>query len=206
MSPQPEIRYCFADYLAVERTASDEKHEYVAGQVYAMTGASYHHNLITANLVRRFGNQLDAGPCTVFANDMRVRIEAADASIYPDLVALCDEPAFYDDRQDVLTNTILLIEVLSPSTEGYDRGGKFALYRALPSLLQYVLIAQDRFSVDVFSRQDDQRWVLTVYSTPGDLISFDAIGCAIPMVEIYARVSFAPQVAIHDPLIRQWTR
>ncbi|WP_295406307.1 Uma2 family endonuclease [uncultured Thiocystis sp.] len=193
MSLQPKTAYSFDDYLAVEREAVDTKHEYVAGHVYAMTGASYHHNLIAANLVRRLGNQLDAGPCTVLSNDMRVRVEAADASTYPDVVALCDEPAFHDERSDVLTNPILLIEVLSPSTEGYDRGGKFALYRALPSLRQYVLVAQDRYSVDVFTRRDDNRWVLTAYSEPDDLIRFDAIACAVPMSEIYARVRFEPE-------------
>ena len=193
MSLQPKTAYSFDDYLGVEREAVDTKHEYVAGHVYAMTGASYHHNLIAANLVRRLGNQLDAGPCTVLSNDMRVRVEAADASTYPDVVALCDEPAFHDERSDVLTNPILLIEVLSPSTEGYDRGGKFALYRALPSLRQYILVAQDRYSVDVFTRRDDNRWVLTAYSDPDDLIRFDAIACAVPMSEIYARVRFEPE-------------
>lgn len=193
MSLQPKSAYRFEDYLAVEREAVDAKHEYVAGHVYAMTGASYNHNLITLNLASELRAALKSGPCTVLSNDMRVRVEAADASTYPDVVALCDEPAFHDERSDVLTNPILLIEVLSPSTEGYDRGGKFALYRALPSLRQYVLVAQDRYSVDVFTRRDDNRWVLTAYSEPDDLIRFDAIECAVPMAEIYARVRFEPE-------------
>ena len=193
MSLQPKSAYRFEDYLAVEREAVDAKHEYVAGHVYAMTGASYHHNLITLNLASELRAALKSSPCVVLTADMRIRVEAADASTYPDVVALCDEPAFHDERRDVLTNPILLIEVLSPSTEGYDRGGKFALYRALPSLRQYVLVAQDRYSVDVFTRRDDNRWVLTAYSEPDDLIRFDAIACAVPMSEIYARVRFEPE-------------
>jgi Uma2 family endonuclease len=104
--------------------------------------------------------QLKSRPCTVLARDMRLRVATADACAYPDIVVLCDRPVFHDSRRDVLTNATLVAEVLSPSTEGYDRGGKFAIYRGLPSLHQYVLIAQDRPAIDVFTRQPDGRWIL----------------------------------------------
>jgi Uma2 family endonuclease len=198
MALQTLPRYTFDDYLAVERKAIDEKHEYVAGRVYAMTGASYNHNLIVANLSRRLGNQLEARPCSVLTNDMRVRIETADACKYPDVVTLCEEPQFYDDRCDVLLNPILVIEVLSPSTEAYDRGGKFAVYRALPCLREYVLVAQDRFSVEVFTRQPDDRWLLTAYSTPEDEVVFDSIRCQIALREIYDKVQIAAPDALDD--------
>ncbi len=133
MSSQPKPRYRFEDYLVAERECVEEKHEFVAGQVFAMTGASYNHNVTTANLLRRLGNQLESGPCTALANDMRLRIETADACTYPDVVVLCNEPSFHDSRKDVITDATLVAEVLSPSTEGYDRGGKFALYRRLGS-------------------------------------------------------------------------
>jgi Uma2 family endonuclease len=195
MALQTLTRYTFDDYLAVEREAIDEKHEYVAGRVYAMTGASYNHNLIVANLSRRLGNQLETSPCAVLTNDMRVRVETADACKYPDIVALCEEPQFYDDRSDVLMNPILVIEVLSPSTEAYDRGEKFAIYRALSSLQEYVLVAQDRLSVEVFTRQRDNRWLLAAYSTPEDEVAFDSIQCQIPLREIYDKVRIAaPEV------------
>jgi len=190
MSTQPRPYYSFENYLATERECSDEKHEYVAGEVFAMAGASYNHNLITANLVRRLGNQLDGRPCTVLTSDMRVRVATADACAYPDIVVLCDQPVFHDSRRDVLTNATLVAEVLSPSTEGYDRGGKFAIYRGLPSLRQYVLIAQDQPAVDVFTRQPDGRWILDAYTDPAAPIHFEPIDCTLLLREVYDKVEF----------------
>ncbi|TCT21492.1 putative restriction endonuclease [Thiobaca trueperi] len=103
---------------------------------------------------------------------------------------LCDEPAFHDRRRDVLTDATLVVEILSPSTEGYDRGGKFAIYRDLPGLCQYVLIAQDRHAIDCFTRQPDGRWLLDAYTDPAIMIPFDSIGCAVRLDEIYDRVRF----------------
>ena len=190
MSIQPRSYYSFENYLATERECIDEKHEYVAGEVFAMAGASYNHNLITANLVRRLGNQLDGRPCTVLTSDMRVRVATADACAYPDIVVLCDQPVFHDSRRDVLTNATLVAEVLSPSTEGYDRGGKFAIYRGLPSLRQYVLIAQDQPAVDVFTRQPDGRWILDAYTDPAAPIHFEPIDCTLLLREVYDKVEF----------------
>ncbi|WP_295393602.1 Uma2 family endonuclease [uncultured Thiodictyon sp.] len=190
MSIQPKPYDRFEDYLATERESIDAKHEYVAGQVFAMAGASYNHNLITANLIRRLGNQLDASPCTALANDMRLRVETADACAYPDVVVLCGKPTFHDDRRDVLTTATLIAEVLSPATEGYDRGGKFAIYRGLPSLRQYVLIAQDRFAVDIFTRQADGGWLLDAYTDPAEPIDFDSIDCTLTLGELYDKVEF----------------
>jgi len=190
MALQTRPQYDFNAYLAAEREAVDSKHEYVAGQVFAMTGASYNHNVIVANIVRTLGNQLLERPCTVISSDMRVRISTADAAKYPDVIALCEAPQFYDGRHDVLLNPTLLVEVLSPSTEAYDRGGKFALYRGLESLQEYVLIAQERPSVEVFTRQADGRWLLSAYAEPEAQVEFESIQCRIPLREIYHRVRF----------------
>jgi Uma2 family endonuclease len=198
MSSQPKPRYRFEDYLVFERECVEEKHEFVAGQFFAMTGASYNHNVITANLLRRLGNQLESGPCTALANDMRLRIETADACTYPDVVVLCNEPSFHDSRKDVITDATLVAEVLSPSTEGYDRGGKFALYRRLGGLCQYLLVAQDRPAVDLFTRQADGRWVLDAYGDPDQPIQLESIGCVLRLRDIYEKVSFEPQDAA-DP-------
>ena len=194
MSIQPKPYYRFEDYLATERACVDAKHEYVAGQVFAMDGASYNHNLICTNLAGELRQQLKSHPCTVLANDMRLRVETADACAYPDVMVLCDKPAFHDERRDVLTNATLIAEVLSPSTEGYDRGGKFAIYRGLPSLRQYVLIAQDRPAIDVFTRQADGRWLLDAYADPGAPIHLESVGCTLLLREIYDKVEFdAPE-------------
>ncbi len=190
MSTQPQLYDSFEDYLVAERECIDEKHEYVGGQVFAMTGASFDHNLITTNIARGLGNQLESGSCAVLVNDMRLRIETADACTYPDVVVLCNAPAFHDGRRDVITDATLLVEVLSPSTEGYDRGGKFALYRALPEFQQYVLVAQDRFAVDVFTRQPDDRWLLEATAGADASIALGSIGCTLAHAAIYDSVRF----------------
>jgi Uma2 family endonuclease len=190
MQTQPTPEYRFEDYLAVERESIDMKHEYVAGQVFAMTGGSYEHSLIAANVTRRLGNHLDGGPCTVLTGDMRIRIETADVCVYPDVSVICDAPVFHDERRDVLINPVLIAEVLSPSTEAYDRGGKFAHYRRMPSLHHYLLIAQDRVSVDVFTRQPDDRWLLCAYADLDAVIELETPDCRLSVREIYDRVVF----------------
>jgi Uma2 family endonuclease len=160
MALHAQRKYSFADYLAAEREA-DVRHEYANGHVYDMVGATENHNIIVANIVSELRFQMKARPCVVYASDMKVRIEAADAGKYPDVLALCGERRFYDDQRDLLLNPSLIIEVLSKSTEAYDRGDKFAIYRRLPSLREYVLVAQDRCRVELFSRQADNRWLLT---------------------------------------------
>ena len=190
MSTQPKPHYSFEDYLAAERDCIDAKHEYVAGQVFAMTGATYHHNLITTNVVSELRQQLKSRPCIALSSDMRLRIQAADSCLYPDIVVLCDKPVFHDERNDVLTDATLVAEVLSPSTEGYDRGGKFALYRGLPGLRQYLLIAQDRPVMDLFTRQADGRWVLDAYTDMDTSIRLESIDCTLRLGEVYDKVDF----------------
>ena len=190
MSLNPKTDSSFADYLAAEREAQDVKHEYLAGEIFAMTGASFRHNLIVANIVRHLGNQLADRPCTVLANDMRVHVKAMDLCAYPDIVGLCGEPSFYDEREDVLTNPALIIEVLSKSTQGYDRADKFALYRALPSLREYVLASQSRVGLDLYTREAADRWVLTPYTQLAECIRLESIGCTLGLAEVYAKVEW----------------
>ncbi len=190
MQTQPLPEYRFEDYLAIERESTDVKHEYIAGQVFAMSGGSYEHSLITANLNRALGNRLGGSHCVVLSSDMRIRIETADACTYPDVSVLCSEPCFHDARRDVLTNPVLIAEVLSPSTEAYDRGDKFALYRQLPSLRHYLLVAQEQIAVDVFTRQPDDRWMLTAYTDPDAEILLEAPDCRVSVRELYDRVTF----------------
>ena len=128
MTLQARLQYSFEDFLAAERKAAI-RHEYVNGNVYDMVGATENHNIIVANLTTLLVNQMKGRPCLAYANDMKVRIEPADACKYPDLMALCGECKFIDERREVLLNPSLIIEVLSVSTEAYDRGEKFALYR-----------------------------------------------------------------------------
>jgi Uma2 family endonuclease len=182
--------YQFEDYLATERAQTQVKHEYVDGKVFAMTGASFNHNLIVLNLGSELRAKLKDRPCHVLPSDMRVRIQAANAGTYPDLVALCEAPRFHDQRRDVLINPALLVEVLSRSTEAYDRGGKFAIYRRLPSLKDYVLVNRDRPLVEVYTRQPDGRWLLDAMEGMDGEVRFESIACAVAMREIYDKVDF----------------
>jgi Uma2 family endonuclease len=177
------------EYLAFER-ASHERHEYLNGEVLAMAGASAQHSLIVINLAREVSLQLKGRPCTAFANDLRVRVETGSLYAYPDLVAVCGEPRFADREHDTLLNPTLLIEVLSPSTEGYDRGTKAALYRRIDFLQEYLLIAQDRPHVEVFRRLPDDQWVLLEAKGLDATIELPSIGCSLALAEVYDKVEF----------------
>ncbi len=189
MALQTQPRYTFEDYLVSEREA-EVRHEYVDGQVFNMVGATAEHNIVVANITSTLVNQLKGRPCLVFANDMKVRIDMADACKYPDLVALCGECRFFDGRRDVLENPSLIVEVLSASTEAYDRGEKFALYRRLPSVREYVLVSQDRKRVELFTKQADGGWLLTEYNDDEDKIALISIGCFLVLGEVYDKVEF----------------
>ncbi|TVQ94892.1 MAG: Uma2 family endonuclease [Chromatiaceae bacterium] len=188
MTAQPIARLTFDDWLAGERAAREQRSEYCAGEVFAMTGASEAHNLIVANLLRDLGNQLRDKPCRVYPSDMKVHIAAADVGAYPDVMVICGERQFYDERQDVVSNPTLIVEVLSSSTEAYDRGDKFRHYRALPSLQAYLLLAQDRLQAELFVRQSDGSWNLTSFDQPSDKIALPAIAAGLILGAIYDKV------------------
>jgi Uma2 family endonuclease len=176
------------EYLQRER-AAEERHQLVDGEVFAMAGASRAHNLIGLNLGSELRAQLKGRPCEVYATDMRVAVEARGLYTYPDVVVVCGEPRFLDAERDTLLNPTVLIEVLSPSSERFDRGRKFAQYRSLPSLREYVLVAQDECRVERYTRRGEE-WVLTEFTRAEDGLNLESIGCAVPLREIYARVEF----------------
>jgi Uma2 family endonuclease len=187
-----KIRYTPEQYLALERKA-EIKSEYINGWIYAMSGASREHNLIAANTLAELHVQLRGRPCETYPSDMRVSVKATKLYTYPDVVVVCGEPRFEDEHVDTLLNPTVLIEVLSPSTEAteaYDRGEKFAHYRRLDSLQEYVLIAQNRLRVEHYARQGEQ-WLLTEFSSPDDLLPLASIGVKISLHEIYDRVEFS---------------
>lgn len=174
------------EYLRNERLA-ETKSEYVDGTLVAMSGATRQHVLITTNIGSQIHRQLEDGPCEVYTQDLRVRIEEGGMYAYPDVVVVCDPPEFQDNEFDVLLNPTVIVEVLSESTEGYDRGLKFARYRRRASLRGYVLVAQDRVSVERFRRQGDQ-WVFTEAASLDDTIDLPSIGCALALRSIYSKV------------------
>jgi Uma2 family endonuclease len=181
------------EYIALERKALPDseivRSEYLNGEIIAMSGASFAHNLITANISARLHAHLRDSRCVVFANDMRVSIPQTVSYFYPDVGVVCEEPRFADDVFDTLLNPIVIVEVLSPSTEAYDRGEKFAHYRQLPSLKEYILVSQDKVRVEHYFRQT-QQWVLTDFQQLEQQLPLPSIQCELPLQEIYERVPF----------------
>ncbi len=175
------------EYLKMER-ASEIRHEFIQGEIYAMIGASRKHNLIDANILAALHGQLKKRPCEIYANDMRVKISAGGDYVYPDIVAVCGEPRLEDKELDTLLNPTLVVEILSKTTEAYDRGGKFAVYRTLESLREYLLIAQDKVYMEHYVRQDDNRWLLSETADLQDRLELPAIKCQLEMADIYAKV------------------
>lgn len=191
MSVQPKPFLTPDQYLEIER-AAEFKSEYFDGEMFAMAGATEAHNLITVNVIGELRQQLKGRPCRTYASDMRVWIAKNGLYTYPDVVIVCGEPRFKEDRRDNLLNPTVLVEVLSPSTEAYDRGGKFALYRQLPSLQEYVLIAQDKRHIERYARQPDgSGWLLSEASGEEGSLFLPAIGCRLALSEVYDRVEFA---------------
>ena len=190
MSQLAEQFITAADYLALERQA-ETKSEYLNGRIYAMSGASEEHNTIVFNLARRIGNQLDKKPCRGYVNDMRVKVSPTGLYTYPDVVVVCGEPRFEDPHVDTLLNPTVIIEVLSDSTAAYDRGEKFAHYRALPSLSDYLLIAQDQPRIEHYQRQSDGRWLYSATDGLDAQVEISTIGCVLRLAEVYERVDFA---------------
>ncbi|MXV78166.1 Uma2 family endonuclease [Candidatus Poribacteria bacterium] len=169
--------------------AETVRNEYVKGKIIAMSGASRAHNLITMNISAMLHINLKGRGCETYANEMRVSTPSTSSYFYPDVVVVCEEPRFEDDVFDILLNPILLVEVLSPSTEVYDRGEKFRHYRELPSLQEYILVAQDKICIERFNRQENN-WILTDFQNIEERLSLISVQCELPLHEIYDRVTF----------------
>ena len=188
MRALPEQFVSRDDYFKLDES-SDSKHEYYQGTIFAMTGASENHNLIFGAVYRSLGNQLDDKPCRPYPGDFRLKIEAVDLYTYPDLSVICGETQLADGRQDTFLNPTLLIEVLSDSTEAYDRGKKTEFYRTIPSLQEYVFISQDKPHVELY-RRHEKGWLLTEYSALDEQAPLDSIGCTLSLAAIYKLVRY----------------
>ena len=187
MSSQMKQRYTPEEYLALELQAQC-KSEYYAGDIFAMAGASRWHNLIVANVIGELSLQLKRRPCTTYPSNMRVKVSPTGLYTYPDVTVVCGDAQFEDTQQDTLLNPTLIVEVLSESTEAYDRGGKFAHYRKLAFLLEYVLIAQTKPHVEHYVRQPDNRWLLAEADSVHAVIHLPSIDCHLALAEVYDKV------------------
>jgi Uma2 family endonuclease len=189
MTTRPELRLTPEEYLRIER-AAEWKSEYLDGEMFAMSGASYRHNKIVGNLARVLGTRLLDGPCDVLSADQRVSPDRHRHYAYPDVVVVCDPPQFVDDEFDTVTNPSFVAEVLSRSTESYDRGAKSERYRAAASLSEYMLVSQDRVHVELYTRQPNGEWRLREWGDSAAEIELVSLRCRLSVGEIYTKVSF----------------
>jgi Uma2 family endonuclease len=195
-------RYTLAEYFEIERN-SLEKHEYrdgivvPVGEALAMAGGSFNHSLIAANVAREIGNRLKGSPCRVFESNLRVRIPRKTLFAYPDVSVICGKAEFDSDVGfgETVVNPRLIVEVLSPSSELYDRGQKFERYRELDSLTEYVLVSQDTALVESYFRQPDGTWLFSVNSGLDSAVKLRSVDIHLPLSEVYAGLEFRPDAA-----------
>ncbi|MDG4594949.1 MAG: Uma2 family endonuclease [Candidatus Contendobacter sp.] len=190
MNPQLKPRLTPEDYLAIERGA-EFKSEYFNGEIFAMAGASRAHNAIVLNIGSEIRRHLKHRPCKAYVNDLRVKVSPTGLYTYPDLMVVCGKEQFEDAHLDTLLNPTLIIEVLSASTEAYDRGRKFEHYRHLDSLVEYVLIAQHRPHVESYRRQPDHQWLLTECNGLNGTLRLQSIDCDLALAEVYDKVELS---------------
>jgi Uma2 family endonuclease len=178
------------EYLARERLA-ETRSEYYDGEIFAMAGGTPEHSLISANILRELSQQLFDKPCRVYNSDLRVRATEATYA-YPDVTVVCGEPEFDDPDVDVLVNPTVVVEVMSETTESWDRGGKFERYRDRKSLQEYLLVAQDRAHMERYYRQPNGEWLFTVVDGLDGTLKLPSLGCQLELARVYHLVTFPP--------------
>jgi Uma2 family endonuclease len=177
------------EYLAAERL-SEYRSEYLDGGVYPMTGASLNHGRIVINVATEPAVQLRERDCDVLVADMKVRLQESRKFFYPDVCVLCGTPRFHDERTDIILNPDLVVEVLSPSTEAFDRGAKFEAYQTIGSLKEYLLVAQDKPRVEQFVRNGDGKWTYMAAEGLDSSIVLPSVECTLNLSAVYKRVEF----------------
>jgi Uma2 family endonuclease len=180
-----------AEYLQIERKA-EFRSEYFDGEMFAMAGGTRAHSLIATNLLRELSSSLKATDCAAYNTDLRVKIEGTGLYTYPDVSVVCGEQRFLDDEQDTLLNPTLIVEVLSDSTEAYDRGKKFEHYRQIPSCREYLLVSQKEARIEQFIRQPDGEWILREATGLDAQIRAPSLGIILRLAEVFAKVTFTP--------------
>jgi len=189
VSTQPKNRITPQEYLELERQA-EIRSEYYDGEMFAMSGAMLEHITIVANITRELGTQFMDRPCGVYPVDLRTKVTATGLYTYPDIVVLCGEPEFEDEHMDTLINPQVIIEVLSQSTESYDRGKKFAHYRTIDTLREYFLVTQTEYRIERFSRQDDQNWLYSECTDRDGSIELTTVAARLFLSRVYHKVDF----------------
>jgi Uma2 family endonuclease len=192
MSTAPVRRFTVEEYLAMERTAT-YRSQYYRGEIFAMPGGTKRHGFIEANTIGTLIEQLKGYPCRVLPSDTKVMVSATGLITYPDAIVICDEDELIDDEDCVILNPVVVVEVLSPSTESFDRGEKSRHYRLIESLQEYVLIAQNRRHIERYARQPNGDWMLTEASEAGQSVRLDSIQCELRVEVVYDKLRFSDE-------------
>ncbi len=188
---QPVVKYTLAEYLAFEER-SETKHEYYAGEIFAMAGASPAHNRICFTVNGLLFALMKDSDCVGYTSDQKIWIEAAQLNTYADVTIVCGEAQYDPDHPILLTNPRVIFEVLSPSTRAYDRGEKWGFYQQLPSLMEYLLVWQDRPQIEQYSRQADNSWRYLRIAGLEETVTLSSIECRLSLAEIYSGIEFPP--------------
>jgi Uma2 family endonuclease len=188
VASSPITKVTAEEYLALDR-AAEFRSEFIDGEIVAMSGGSLRHSALKINLAGEVRDALRGTPCRAFDSDLRVRVSPRMYT-YPDLTVVCGKPMIADERQDILLNPKVIFEVLSPSTEFYDRGVKFRHYREIESLSDYILVDQDQARIEQFTRGDAHTWTFHDYKDASEMLRIESIGVSIPISHIYERVEF----------------
>lgn len=186
-------KYTIEEYLQMER-ASEVKHEYYQGEIFAMAGASNRHNVISSNLIAELHSRLKTSPCFPYGSDMRIHIPENTLFTYPDISIICGEIKTFDKDKDTALQPIILIEILSKTTRDYDRGGKFKLYRDIPTIKEYMLVDSENIGVEIFRKNEHNHWELEEYKNLKEIVSLPAIGVSVSMKDIYARTKLTEEM------------
>jgi Uma2 family endonuclease len=193
MRPQEHLFLTPAQYLAQER-AAEFKSEYINGEIFAFAEASREHNQISSNIIINLGSQILDKPCSVYSSDMKVKIAQAYKYTYPDIVTACDPQQFEDEHTDVLLNPTVIIEILSDSTEAYDRGLKFFHYQQIESLREYLLVSQKFCHVEKYERLANGIWAYSEFHDMDDAITITTLNASLLLSDIYRKVEFKAQI------------
>jgi len=192
VASNPITKISAEEYLALDR-AAEFRSEFLDGEIVAMSGGSMRHSALQINLVVAVQTALRGGACQCFSSDLRVRVSPRMYT-YPDLTVVCGKPNLADERQDILLNPTVIFEVLSPSTENYDRGIKLQRYRSIDSLQDYILVAQDQARVEQYTRGEANTWTFRDYQGADAILAITSIGVSLPLAGIYERVEFPPEL------------
>ena len=188
MASSPVTKVTAEEYLALDR-AAEFRSEFLDGEIVAMSGGRMRHAQLGGSVFGQIYGALQGSACQAFGSDFRVRVSSR-MYVYPDVIVVCGKPILADERQDILLNPTVIVEVLSPSTEKYDRGIKLQRYRGIESLRDYILVAQDQVRVEQYTRAEDHAWAFRDYQSPQESLVMESIGVSVPLARIYERIEF----------------